>query len=453
MNIQYLKKEMVIHELVVRGVAVDTSKTLDQLRSALRSLLKLEKSGVSSYPPYSLKFSAEKQEIRTYIDEAKNTIENLSSGDSQNKFIATQSRLVHILNRLRRIPDSTLSSDEQIERADLLVEVLSTLDTLEETSRKNPELSQNFQDAAEQTPPLATPPPQVSPGLNSTQFPVFQQPSQKPPNVDKWNLKFTGDNKILSVHNFLERVEEMRAARHMTSRQIFDSAIDLFSGKALIWFRANKHRFNDWASLTDLLRHHFEPPDYRPRLFRDILDRTQDTSESIVEYLSCMQGLFRRYGGLSKEAQLDIVRRNLSPFYATQLPDVNTLEELEDECLKLEAKKYRAENYVPPNRKRQQQFVEPDFAFVSAHSSRISHFSSPDESPEAEEVIEAEAVYRTSSNNATKVTCWNCKKVGHLNRDCPDPKKIHCYRCGKPDVTVKDCPKCAVPGNELRASR
>ena len=263
--------------------------------------------------------------------------------------------------------------------------------------------------------------------------------------VEKWGLKFTGD-KHLSVSTFLERVSELRIARGISERELFDSAIDLFSGRALNWFRANRHRFVDWKGLSSLLCKHFEPPDYRSRLFREILDRTQDRSESIVDYLSSMSALFRRYGGISEDVQLDIVTRNLSPFYTTQLPIVNSMEELEEECLKLEAKKYRAESYVPPARKRHG-FVEPDFAFIAADEPSV-HLSN-DSIPDVSEVAQAGSKVLTSRT----VTCWNCGKTGHLNRQCPNPKNTHCYRCGAPGVTTRSCQKCSPSGNGSRESR
>lgn len=51
---------------------------------------------------------------------------------------------------------------------------------------------------------------------------------------------------------------------------------------------------------------------------------------------------------------------------------VNSLIELESECLKLVAKKIREEHYVRPFR-RIQNFVEPDFTLV--HSSTSSYTS------------------------------------------------------------------------------
>jgi len=157
-----------------------------------------------------------------------------------------------------------------------------------------------------------------------------------------------------------------------------------------------------------------------------------------------MQALFRRYGELFPETPLDILIRNLSPFYTTQLPVVKTIEELEQECLKLETKKYRAEHYVPPSRKRQQ-FVEPDFAFVGV------------DEPSSSNVPPSFGVNRVDLPNSRpqkpNLVCWNCQNTNHLNRDCPSPKKTHCFRCGTPNITVRNCPKCSYSGNGPRGNQ
>lgn len=125
--------------------------------------------------------------------------------------------------------------------------------------------------------------------------------------VYKWNLKFSGESKSLSVHHFLERVEELREARGLTVHELFEQALDLFEGKALIWYKANRQRFTDWKSVSSLLVQHYQPPDYKSRLFQEILNRTQHSSESIVEYLSCMSGMFTRYGRIPEDVRLDII--------------------------------------------------------------------------------------------------------------------------------------------------
>lgn len=64
---------------------------------------------------------------------------------------------------------------------------------------------------------------------------------------------------------------------------------------------------------------------------------------------------------------LDLVIRILAPFYSLQLPVVNSLQELDDECLKLEVNKFRADSYRTSPR-RSSACVEPHLAWASVEA-------------------------------------------------------------------------------------
>lgn len=475
MEINYLKKEMLVYELNVRGILVNDSKTVDELRSTLRPLLKLERQGKLNIPEYSLDPKVEFNYVSSQLKEIHASASTFVGENAKTKLERFQSRLVHLSRRIDRIPVQKLSSEEIQQRSELLVEALSLFDSLESLIRSDPNLSILFETSRADDGHATSTPSRVQHNSNPATIPSHPTTSSANSNlinnvitkfepVRKWGIKFSGDPKQLTVHAFLERVEELKLARRVTDDEIFDSATDLLSGKALNWYRSNRTRLSSWKEFADLLKRHFEPPDYRSRLFREILERTQDPSEGIVDYMSTMAALFRRYGHVPEDAQLEIISRNLAPFYTTQLPIVNSLEELENQCLKLEAKKYRAEHYVPPPRRRLN-LVEPDFAFIetSVPTETAVHavggvtnsvppvpnqtrFSSvPNTAVEAV----GDAI---SGTNRKPVTCWNCRGQGHLNRDCNQPRKIHCFKCGNANVTIRNCPKCSVSGNESRGS-
>lgn len=466
LQINHLKKEMLIYELTIRGIPVDDSKTVDELRSALRPLLKLEKQGKSiKEQAYNFNIDEELDYISAAVKDISTSIKTTSKEPTTTKFERNQSRLIHLLRRVDRIPTEGLSEDKVQLRAGLFVNILSDLDELEKQLSADPNLSAMLDsthlqgDGKEPTrspTPLPTDTQHQPPTdhlLNTVTCPVTTPVVP----VQKWGLQFTGDPKHMSVHAFLERVEELRSARHISEKDLFDSAIDLFSGKALNWFRAYRTRFSNWRELADLLCQHYEPPDYRTRLFREILDRTQDTSEGIVDYLSSMSALFRRYGSFSEEAQLDIIIKNLSPFYTTQLPVVHSIEELESECLKLEAKKYRADHYVPPPRRRLN-LVEPDFAYIGASepcNSGPSINSCEDSLSKAitGPLPNASAIADQHNRSKANVICWNCQGQGHLSRNCPKPRKLRCFKCGQLGVTIRNCPKCNASENARRGNQ
>lgn len=462
MRVADLKKDELIYELSVRGVVTSPEQNVDELRSCLRSLLKIEKSGNTSIqtPEYGLKFEEEFTIVSDKLVELKDSLDKLPVGGSKTKFDRLQSRVVHLLHRIDRIPVDKIPPESLKSKSDLLVKILCTLDQLSKASKRSTDAAVLFStndgssassssesgdehnnSQSENILLSSTVRPSNLP-LNLESLPGTS--SHKSEAVHKWNLKFTGNPKEMSVHNFLERVTELRVARHVSEKEIFDSAIDLFAGKALNWFRANRTRFTNWKTLSELLVHYYEPPDYKSRLLREILDRTQDTSENIVDYLSCMQAMFRRYGCIPEDVQVDIICKNLSPFYAMQLPSVKTLQQLEDECMKLEIRKYRADNYAPPSKRHQSRLVEPDFAFLQTEVP--TSITSPIEPTE----FVAAAEVRQHTMPARQLTCWNCHKIGHINRQCPSPRTTHCFRCGSPGVTVKTCNSCSGTGNVNR---
>lgn len=431
-EVNYLKKEELQYELQLRGV-VTTEKTVDEMRPQLRSLLSFEVADKSlHYPKYSFNIDNELTVIQDKVIELSELVNSFVGSAEDNQFKRIRTRLIHTLKRTDRIPVANLPADKCTIRSSSFSSILQLMDQIEAKSKvrqsiletsilPNANTSDDFIESSDSD--------------TETRPPAVPRKSRSTP-VMKWNLKFTGDPKGMSVHTFLERVTELRIARNVSETELFGQALDLFEGRALLWYRANRNRTNNWKGLATLLTRHYEPPDYRARLLQEIMSRTQDSSESIVDYLACMTAMFERYGNVSEELRLDIICKNLSPFYIMQLPAVKTLSELEEECLKLEIKKFRAEHHVAPTLKRSAH-VEPDFAFVKSQS----------------EPLATDEAYAIRPGPSRPMTCWNCQKTGHLRQDCTAAQKRFCYRCGQPDVTVRTCPTCSFSSTSGNANR
>lgn len=435
MDINRLKKDELIYELTVRGVTGTDTKTVEELRTCLRPLLKFEKANTSlSIPEYKLDIVEELKVIVSKYEELQKLLDKLIAGSHKLGLESIISRSHHVLGRIDRMPISPMSAEQVQQRSDIFSKVLCLIDSLD--SFNAPKDSAGPSDAVGLDSLLAdvelhneSSDDEINIALNSTRLPTSSHSSQP---VQKWNLKFSGDAKGISIHNFLERVEELRVARNVSEPQLFESAIDLFEGKALLWFRSNKFRISSWKDLRGLLIRHYEPPDYKDRLFDEILARTQDPTESFIEYFSCMLSMFRRYGTVSEDVQLRLISKNLAPFYTMQLPLVNSLSELEDECLKLERKKFRADSYRPPSRKRNT-FVEPDFAFVGTDDRASSS---------RRVTINENVNVVTDTPISQNVCCYNCGQPGHRFQNCTAPRRRFCFKCGKVDVTVRTCSNC-----------
>lgn len=444
-DVNRLKKDELQYELRVRGFE-SGDKPVAELRTALRPLLRMESENRSlSYPKFALVVEDELNVIATKLADLSLLLQEATDSASTRKHHPLQTRLTHLMKRTDRLPNDALSEEQRKRKSELLMTILGKFDALDSLTKATASGSSGNLSHVLLRQPTATSDDSMSsssdsePPHNSTSVRSSVRTRHLP--VYKWNLKFSGDPKDLSVHNFLERVDELRNARGLTMNELFEQSLDLFEGKALIWFRANRHRVTDWKSLTALLLQHYQPPDYKSRLFQEILTRTQHPSESIVDYLACMTGMFNRYGKIPEDVRLDIISRNLSPFYTMQLPVVRSIRELEAACLELEVKKYRTEHYAPPSQKKSSS-VEPNFAYVS-HTA----VNTVNEVSIAEGISNLDIAAVRSS-----VTCWNCRKTGHLLRSCPAPHQKVCYRCGQPGETVRSCPKCQNPGNLNRGN-
>ncbi|KAK9674593.1 Integrase zinc binding domain [Popillia japonica] len=94
-------------------------------------------------------------------------------------------------------------------------------------------------------------------------------------------------------------------------------------------------------------------------------------------------------------------------------------------CLKLEEKRYRADSYKPPSRKRTH-YVEPDLACVTVPV--VSSCSTS---------VTSESTPGTVADPSTRTRCFNCDKLGHMFRSCTAPRRKFCYKCGELGVTVQ----------------
>lgn len=433
-----LAKDELAYELRIRGF--EDVGAVEEMRTCLRNVLKLEKSGQKlTYPSYALKSEDEFEIVEVKIVEIQNLIDNFSDEVNSGPYKKIISKIAHIVKRVDRIPYGDENTRKT--RSKLLSKSLTLMPKLKnrirviqnqdasvlDLSLLNSELSddESYDGDVNVTPDASKRKSVVTFQTTST--------SAKSVPVYKWNLKFSGDDRKCSVASFLEKVERFRQARHVDKDELFQSAFDLFSGTAEKWFSANCTRFNSWDELAFGLKKQFQPPDYDDRLFEEIKRRTQGDDENIGIFVANMKNFFSRLTCNAPEStQLKIIMKNLNPYYQLHLGlvDVNSIDHLVELCTKLEIKKQNVENFNKPLRRKND--LEPDLAYVSVDSSVPSH--SRDD--------------KCATVNVVK--CWNCQQSGHKSKFCRKPPKKHCFKCGEPNVTVHTCRNCKgsnVPGN------
>lgn len=294
-----LRKEELEYEINTRGAI--PQGTVEELISKLRQLIKLEKEGHSFKTVYSYKAKDELDICQNKLTEIK---QNLNEPFTSSLIKKIQSRIAHLLGRVENI-----SSDVQDEldlRAKLLSSTLECMEGFEKkhniyidkSSKENP-LDIEFYSSIVREGSVNTSTPVSSRSMahrensssDATQI-THSMHNMGITNVkiSDWGLKFSGESDALGLNAFLLRVNELRESRGISTQQLFKSAVELFEGKALIYYRSLKDKISDWNTLCDIFRDEFLPRDFNERIWEQIKSRTQGDNESIAIYVACNCG-------------------------------------------------------------------------------------------------------------------------------------------------------------------
>lgn len=255
----------------------------------------------------------------------------------------------------------------------------------------------------------------------SSSLPVSTPPSISSVPVYKWNITYDGS---ACVRDFIERVEELALARNVSNASLFSSAVELFSDKALLWFRVNRTSFSSWSEIVAALKDEFELQDHERRLLAQIRSTVQLQNENLSSYITRVLVLNNRLSSkLSDVDLLEILQCNMLPRYIQKLslsviPDIISLKKL-GKMIELADSRSSDRNPPKPN---------------NSNSSRNNNFSN-----------------RRVDNNSGNVNPNFRKNSRHFYNDNNRPsnndfREVRCFRCGKPGVKAPAC-DCRRPKN------
>lgn len=390
MEVNRLTQEELEYLMFSRGLP---KARVAEMRKMWRLSLKRERQGLSFVEgEYPFTYDDDKAAVASKMDEVRKALADCTGAMGKSVYDKLVTQIEWGLYRLEQSKPEEPS--EEASRKKLSGELMLLLSAVDTKAKGADE-----EDSADEE--------QFHDVLGSrTSTPVVHRKTT-PDVISKWGLEFCGDQLGHSLNSFLERIEELRASGGISKADLFRSALFLFKGKALIWFRAKRANVADWDALVVELRAEFLPPDYDDRLTEEIRHRTQGKDESIGVYVAVMEGLFSRLSeGWEMEKKMKLLRRNIHPFYQAQLglTTVDTIDRLVEVGRTLEATRLSVEAYMPPP-SRKSGLLEPDLAYVGESSrERVAVLDS-------------------------RVKCWNCDRSGHYSDKCDKPRK--CFGCGK----------------------
>lgn len=476
MSAYHLRKNEIEYELRIRGQPTEgnAGELRKRYTQCLASNTQVDEDVISKLDPGN-----ELEQVEEKFDDLSTLVNDYEGERGDNEYQRILARLWHLYLRITRIPVGEDSEEEEQEKKkELAVKSKQMLDLFEVgqagTSNKEEKVDTSITEDTKRSvnveednaaPPKVIRPSSIKesaskeanvpPVLSSKIFPScpttsvlrknmksstkFEEPQsqfrQKLIPVYKWGLRFDGQSDQ-SVGSFLERVEELRRARGVSHDELFESAVDLFSGPALVWYRSTLTRIISWEELCQEMKIVFQSPDYDFRLRQEISNRLQGEQEQIDLYIAAMEGLYARLSETVSEAtKLSQIYNNLHPYLQDRLAlfEIRSLEELRFMGRRAEAGRLRSN--TPREQPRNNYTMEPEFAYVDPRRRR---------GPPMGKVA---SLRTTSSSGSNSAKCWNCGMAGHTYSSCRKERNKFCFGCGKPDTIKSSCTHCR-PKNE-----
>lgn len=402
------------YELRIRGVV--TQKEVVKRQKILQRALEREVNEPITLIDPDFSFETEKINVNATLSSINAVVSKFEGNESDQSYKRIKSRLAHIIGRVLRMPCQTNEKDIQTFKQESYATCLEIEAELADRVKQ----FNNF-----------------NPTTNSTTTQdnsiSFQSSSSKSVPVYKWNIMFDGEPNSSLPAFLLDRVDELALARRVDKEELFCSAIDLFSGKTLMWYRLIRNSVSDWDSLVALLKTDFLSENYDDELWDEIRNRQQGKNESVTIFIAQMETLFNRLSKPPVEAiKIKYIRNNLLPYYVRQLAlnDISTIADLHKLGKRLETASQTSSRQRVP---------------YKSNYIQTGNNPSDDETPiHPHNDVTQNSNTRTHTNtNKKAITCWNCKQLNHTYQHCTLKRSKFCYKCGKSNVTTSSCPSCS----------
>lgn len=158
--------------------------------------------------------------------------------------------------------------------------------------------------------------------------------------IYKWNVKFSGEEKSSNAIDFIQKVNALAQSRGVSETDLFESAIEFFSGHALKWYFSQRDQLSSWDQIAEKLVSDFVEVDYYDKLLMKIHQRKQSHDESVVHFITIFEDdCSRLITQLTSAEKVNILKRNILQKYRPSiiLREYGTVDELKHELKLLES--------------------------------------------------------------------------------------------------------------------
>lgn len=255
--------------------------------------------------------------------------------------------------------------------------------------------------------------------------------------IEKWP-KFAGDANPVPVIDFLMEIDVMCRSYHVSKEELRTHAHLLFKEDAYVWYTAYERRFDSWDTLLYQLRLRYDNPNRDRVTKEEMKNRKQRPNERFSAFLTDIEKMCQRLmRPMSESEKFELVAENMKMSYKRRLVPftITSIDELQDVCFRFDALEGLLQN--PPAKQRTNLINE-----VMLDGEMMLQ-------EEYEEEVDLDAIQagRGAAQRFRRMdpgvqpTCWNCRRTGHLWRDCEQQKEIFCHICGNRGTTAFKCPQ------------
>lgn len=250
----------------------------------------------------------------------------------------------------------------------------------------------------------------------------------------KWGVQFDGKSDPIW---FLERIDELSSGSNIARDQLLPALPWLLKDRALLWFRNNRTSWQTWTEFERAFRRYYIPSHYLDNLEDQIKARKQRDGEPCRDFIEDMRTLMRRHGSMSAEQQVRRIFTNLDPEIQV-LIDEDSFTDLDSLLNKIE----QAERKLALLREKRkaQRRQEPRLNVLETNIPAQKASSRVRENP-------------NQKSSPQPLICFNCRKPGHISRNCRAPRQISCNVCKKAGVRTEQCCRKPAAGNANRAAK
>lgn len=289
--------------------------------------------------------------------------------------------------------------------------------------------------------------------------------------VNQWRVSFNGEGPSTELHEFLDQVALFQRSEHFSNEDLMYSIIHLLTGRARLWYLSVHDSFRSWADLVEAMKREFLPINYQYSFLSEISNRRQRENESIGEYITHMQSLFKWSNSQIPEAhKLHIVRNNLLSKFAIAIAplEIYNLHHLSEICRRIDGvtgstnqrtntmpfqKSYQNQRWNQNARSNNVNMIDNELnsnVVSEATNSGIINSTNPfDVYAMAQGDHRSQNIQNKPSENQNKIisVCYNCNKLGHVFRFCSEARAgLFCYSCGMRNVISRNCTRCTGNG-------